>query len=144
MRNGSRKILAVTLLVGLFLVLSLYIVSVVSAPRNSDGTSATRPRNPTATPGNILWSADMETGDLSQWECCGPDKWTEGGGVYNSGNGATTVTTEVAHSSTYAGKNAVKSSVTSASGEEACRVFRTHLERVGITQAYYSAWYYFA
>jgi hypothetical protein len=52
--------------------------------------------------------------------------------------------TDVVHSGIYAGRNAVTAGVGSTPGENACRVFRTHMERAGIKQAYYSAWYYFA
>ena len=156
MRNGSRTIPVGIFLVGLSLVLALFMLAVELLPGGMDGTSITRagvlaptptetpdPTTPTATVGPIVWSADHETGDLAQWSCCGPNRWTPGGGTYNSGISATSVTTEVVHSGLYAGKNIVFSDP-QFPGDSACRVFRTHLERVGISEAYYSAWYYFA
>jgi hypothetical protein len=87
------------------------------------------------TPTETVWSADMETGDLSQWTQGGTH-----GGSYDSGacirppNG---VTSEVAHS----GKFSMKMTVDLGLGEAGCRQFRHEESRTGGT-FYYGAWYY--
>lgn len=85
-------------------------------------------------PGSVLWSADMETGDLSQWT----NKGTRGGS-YDSGkcirpgNG---VSTEQSHSGRYSMKLTIDTSV-----ESGCRQFRNE-ESVAGQPLYYSAWFY--
>jgi len=79
----------------------------------------------------VLWSTDHETGDLSDWYRA------HGGGVFNSGTGRVSVTTEAAHTGWYS----VKMEVWGIDqGVQACRLFRWG-ER--LTEGYFSAWYMF-
>jgi hypothetical protein len=95
-------------------------------------------------PGSILWSADMETGDLSQWSRPyvpgGPDA---GGGVFNSGTATATVdVASLSHSGTHSAKlyiNTLNSPGMSTSGT---RLFRW-LEPENHSALYYSVWYFF-
>ena len=92
-----------------------------------------------AHPGSILWSADMETGDLSQWSLPDtPGGLNAGGGVFNSGI-ATAITGVVAHS----GKSSAELSITTPDNPTSgTRLFRWKEPRT-YPQLYYSAWYYF-
>ena len=89
--------------------------------------------------GSILWSADMETRDLSQWSLPDfPGGRNAGGGVFNSGI-ATAIAGDLAHTGNYSAKLWIETPSTPTSGT---RLFRwkepqTHPE------LYYSAWYYF-
>lgn len=98
----------------------------------------------TSNPG-ILWSADHETGDFSQWE------YNQGRAIFNSntppGTSDASITDEVAHSGNYA----LKLSLTGASDgqSQGTRVVRRWLDSSEDPpiplpdEAYYSAWYYF-
>jgi hypothetical protein len=83
----------------------------------------------------MVWSADMETGNLSQWTINGTK-----GGSYDSGtcirpsNG---VSTEHAHSGLYSMKMTIDTSVQ----ESGCRQFRNQEPEAGGTY-YYGAWYF--
>ncbi|MHB0871436.1 MAG: heparin lyase I family protein [Chloroflexota bacterium] len=82
---------------------------------------------------NILWSSGMEGGDLLEWSAGG------GGGVFNSGTGMATASTDVAHSGSYS----AKLSITGANGaSQATRLHRWY-ESSNNPEAYYSGWYYF-
>ena len=96
-------------------------------------TSTPVPTTLTPTPVvSILWSADHETGDLSQWT-----QDQDGQAVYNSGTGVVTITTTVAHSGHYA----LRLSISDADGQsQAARIFRWNEDQ---QEAYYSAWLYF-
>lgn len=86
---------------------------------------------PSSPPASILWSADHETGDLSQW-----DK-DEGGGVFNTGTGQVIVTNTVAHS----GRYAIAMTINDANKQtQAARIFRWGENP---KEAYYSAWFFF-
>jgi hypothetical protein len=76
-----------------------------------------------------LWTADHETGDLSQWSRAG------GGGEFNSGNADTVVSTRMPRSGRYSAEMTL---TTMASGT---RLFRWR-EPERLQAAYYSAWYY--
>jgi Polysaccharide lyase len=87
--------------------------------------------------GSVLWSADTETGDYSQWN------GDQLGGEYDTGNGNTSVTTTQAHAGKYALALSVDAPV--GSGNAATRNFRwgvqgTHSLPV---DGYYSVWLYF-
>jgi hypothetical protein len=80
---------------------------------------------------SVIWATDHETGDLSDWYR------GHGGGVFNSGTGQVSVTTEAAHTGWYS----IKMEVWGIDqGAQACRLFRwgEHL-----TEGYFSAWYMF-
>jgi hypothetical protein len=82
---------------------------------------------------SVLWAADHETGDLSQWRVA------EGGGEYNSGLATATVSQDVAHSGRYSVKSTILTPYSDTSG---VRLFRWH-EAAVHPECYYSAWYYF-
>jgi hypothetical protein len=88
--------------------------------------------------GTVLWSADMETGDLSQWALPGsPRASNEGGGVYDVQSGSVSVTDTVAHSGRYSLEMTIDNG---AGAAQAARIFRWHENPV---MAYYSIWYLF-
>lgn len=92
-----------------------------------------------ATP-EILWSASMETGDLSEWSAGvrGFDGYTCGG-EFNSGGGNATVTDELAHT----GRHAAKLVIGEVDGDQGARLFRGRCESEAHPELYYSAWLYF-
>jgi hypothetical protein len=82
-------------------------------------------------PENILWSADHETGNLSQWNEDQSDA------VQNSGTGIVAITDVVARSGSYA----IELTITDADGQpQGARIFRW-LDNP--QEGYYSAWYFF-
>jgi Polysaccharide lyase len=92
----------------------------------------------------ILWSADMETGDLSQWSlpdvAGGP---SSGGGVFNSGLATATVdAVTLAHSGVYSAKLFVDARERSDLATSGARLFRWR-EAQEHPELYYSVWYYF-
>jgi hypothetical protein len=90
------------------------------------------PVNPT-----VLWSADMETGDLTQWYAPATSEGNlNGGGLYNSGSFEATVTAEHARTGTYSLEAAITSPPTSG-----IRAFRW-LEARTHQNAYFSVWLY--
>ena len=105
-----------------------------------------RPRTPTPPPpsaasgagsgqaapaGPVLWQADMETGDLSQWLA------GQGEAVFTTGTGWVAVTDQVAH----CGQYALALGIQDAAGQlQAARIFRWQENPV---EAYYSAWLLF-
>ena len=113
-------------------------------PLPTEAPKAERPTpGPTARPAGTpsdwsptVWSADHETGDLSQWTA---DQTL--GGAYDSGdcvrprNG---VSNEQAHS----GRYSMKMTIDTSSEESGCRQFR-HQESTSGRPYYYSAWFYF-
>ncbi len=81
----------------------------------------------------LLWRANMETGDLSQWKLGGT------GGLYNSGSWDASVSTARAHSGRFSLKATIS---TPSSPTSAVRAFRWDEARAHRT-AFYSAWFYF-
>jgi Polysaccharide lyase len=79
----------------------------------------------------VLWSADHETGDLSQWYAEG------GGGEFNSGSASSTASSDVAHSGRYSARTSILTP-----GVSGVRLFRWNESRIH-PEAYYSAWFYF-
>ncbi|GJQ59824.1 MAG: hypothetical protein D8M57_11320 [Candidatus Scalindua sp. AMX11] len=89
---------------------------------------------------HIVWSADHETGDLSQWDEEGPagSQWW---GSYDNGDCLRPpkgVTSEQSHSGEYS----VKMSLGSWDPDGGCRQFRYIESRTG-DSFYYSSWLYF-
>jgi hypothetical protein len=84
--------------------------------------------------GDVVWSADHETGDLSQWYA------DDGGGEFNGGTARSSATQDVARS----GRHSVRTIIQAPhdSGESAVRLFRWKESRAH-AEACYSAWYYF-
>lgn len=103
--------------------------SLVLADCGSNSLFATAPS--TLTSGDVLWSADHETGDLSQWYTDG------GGGEFNSGAAASSASRDVAHSGRFSAKGTITTP-----GASGVRLFRWKESRANV-EAYYSAWFYF-
>ena len=94
--------------------------------------------------GSIIWSADMETGDLSQWSRPDvPGGPNAGGGVFDSGTSKASVdVASPSHSGIHSAKlyiNTLSPSEVSTSG---VRLFRW-LEPESRSELHYSVWYYF-
>jgi Polysaccharide lyase len=92
----------------------------------------------------VLWSADMETGDLSQWTlpdvAGGPNS---GGGIFNSGVATASVDkVTLAHSGLYSAKLFVETREDSELATSGTRLFRWR-EPQEHPELYYSVWYYF-
>ncbi len=86
---------------------------------------------PAAGNDGLLWSAGLETGDLSEWYR------GQEGAVVNEGTGEVGTTDQVAHTGRYAMVLTIKD----ASGvEQAARIFRW---AENAPEAYYSVWMYF-
>lgn len=107
-------------------LLALLVVASLVLARGRAGRSSPLPAQ-----GDVVWSADMESGSLSQWTA------DQGGeAVFNTGSGSVEVTQEQAHGGTHA----LKLSISGASGQvQAARIFRWHENQ---SEAYYSAWLY--
>ena len=86
----------------------------------------------TAEAAGVVWSTDFESGNLNAWSAGG------GGGMFNSGNGNVTVTTERAHS----GSRSAKMTINATGSDTGARLHRW-AEPDSMKGAYYSAWYYF-
>jgi hypothetical protein len=85
----------------------------------------------------VIWSADSETGDLSQWYYPSVQAdGNEGGGVFNSGSADAVASQEQAHS----GRWSVKMTIDTPP-ESGTRLFRW-LEPHIYKNLYYSAWFY--
>src|SRR4029077_4347961 len=92
----------------------------------------------------VLWSADMETGDLSQWtlpDVAGGANF--GGGIFNSGLATASVDkVTLAHSGLYSAKLFVATREDSELATSGTRLFRWR-EPQEHSELYYSVWYYF-
>jgi hypothetical protein len=87
---------------------------------------------PPPPPGDVLWSANQESGDLEQWTV-----GQLGEAVFNTGTGAISLSHDVAHS----GTSSLKMTISDASGTtQAARILRWHDNPV---EGYYSVWLYF-
>jgi hypothetical protein len=90
-------------------------------------------------PGSIVWSADMETGDLSQWSLPDvPGGPNAGGGVFTSGIAEATVD-RLAHTGGHSAKLSITTPSVPTSGTRLFRWKESH----AYPKLYYSAWYYF-
>lgn len=81
---------------------------------------------------DVVWRADHETDDLSQWT-----QGQRGEAVFNSGTGEVTLTDEVARSGLYSLALTIREAE---NAEQAVRIFRWD---ENLQSGYYSAWYYF-
>ena len=79
--------------------------------------------------GTVVWSADMETGDKTQWN--------NGGGEFNSGSATASASTDYAHGGRYSLKMSISTPSTSA-----VRMFRWQESRT-YPKLHYSTWFYF-
>lgn len=107
----------------------------------SDGS---RSNSPADRHGTVLWSADMATGDLSQWSLPdAPEGPNTGGGVFNSGIAFATVDRATAP---HSGHPSAKLVIDTHKGPDlptsGTRLFRW-LEPQRHPELYYSAWYFF-
>lgn len=115
---GTRRTLAALLL----------LLVVVSAIAMLGSTGRDGPLPPA---GPVIWSADSERGDLSQWTVR-----QEGESVFNTGSGRVEASQDEARS----GRYALKLTIQGAAGEtEGARVFRWAENQQA---AYYSVWFY--
>lgn len=97
-------------------------------------TVATTTPPTTVDPGSqepLIWSADMETGDLSEWKLNG------GGNMENSGSYSSAASRDVAHSGSWS----LKASINTSGGTSGVRAFRWVEPRVH-QSGYYSVWLY--
>jgi hypothetical protein len=87
--------------------------------------------------GNVIWSADSETGDLSQWYYPSVRAdGNEGGGLFNSGTANTVASQDQAHSGRWSMKMTIDTPP-----ESGTRLFRW-LEPHTHSNLTYSAWFY--
>jgi Polysaccharide lyase len=95
-------------------------------------------------PGPVLWSADMETGDLSQWSRPDfPGGPNAGGGVFDSGTATASVdVASPAHSGIHSAKLYINTLNPSEDSTSGVRLFRW-LEPESRSELHYSVWYYF-
>ena len=146
MRETLRRLTAASVCLG-SLFAAVTIVGLVF------GQSVEEPSNglwvktlPDAIQASILWQADHEKGDLTDWEPTGCKY--PGGGVLNTGGEAVTAkaTTKQAHSGRYSAEATITGAIRARAGHRAVRLMRW-TDRPwdkGGTQfpasAYYSAW----
>jgi hypothetical protein len=112
----------------------LTLVCIVATfPFTTCGRESASPLSSTsqASRGAVLWSADHESGDLSQWYV------DDGGGEFNSGNASSAASHDVAHSGRYSARATIVTP-----GISAVRLFRWNESHIN-PEAYYSAWFYF-
>jgi len=102
-------------------------VSITTCGSTSSPVSATS----SAPRGTLLWAADHETANMSQWYTDG------GGGEFNSGAASSTASPDVAHTGGYSAKATIVTP-----GTSGVRLFRWNESRA-TPEAYYSAWFYF-
>lgn len=89
---------------------------------------------------DVLWTADMETGDTSQWYVPSQGPYGDyGGGEYNSGVAGSAPSQDYAHTGVWSLKMTITTPSSPSSGT---RMFRW-LESRNYPALYYSAWYYF-
>jgi hypothetical protein len=81
----------------------------------------------------VVWEGDHETGDLSAWST----GW--GGGEFNNGAAASIASQDVARSGSWSAKLTID---TTSGNDTGVRLFRWNESRA-LTEAYYSAWFYF-
>jgi len=104
------------------------VISVTTAGGGvTSGTNFTISQPPT-----ILWYADHEEGNMSDWYT------PAGGGEFNSGSGVSSASTDVAHT----GRYSAKATISTPPSPSAVRLFRWTESRAN-PEAYYSAWFYF-
>ena len=104
----------------------------------SNGQLAKPAANPEGS--NVLWSADHETGDTSQWysPSTGPTG-NSGGGEFDSGNATVTPSRDVAHGGAWSLKLTI--STPSSSEASGARMFRWAESRAH-RALWYRVWYY--
>lgn len=109
--------------------------TVTRTPTRTPTTTGPSPTSTPTTSAGIVWSAGMETGNLSEWTA-----GSTHGGSYDSGDCIRPpggVSTEQAHS----GRYSMKMTIDTSTQESGCRQFR-HEESLTGNTYYYGAWYY--
>ena len=91
----------------------------------------------------VLWSADLETGDLSQWYDPGASARSRGGGSFNSGIAETVPSQDFAHSGKWSLKATITTPYVPTSGARMFRWRESQDERYYASGLYYSAWFLF-
>jgi len=134
------------------LLLSIALLILAASLRNEFGRafpirilrSKTSEPSPITRSGRALWSADMETGDLSQWSVPDvPGGANAGGGVFNSGFATASVdSVGLAHSGLHAAKLFANTLNTGEFPTSGTRLFRW-LEPEKYPELYYRVWFYF-
>jgi polysaccharide lyase-like protein len=113
-------------------------LNIISGLRSKHSAASSPP------PGSVLWSADMEIGDLSQWSWPDvPGGPNAGGGVFDSGTSIASVdTVSLAHSGTHSAKLYINTMGPPEISTSGVRLFRW-LEPESHSELYYSVWYCF-
>ena len=94
----------------------------------------------------ILWSADFETGDLSQWYGAARSKANaseRGGGIFNSGIAESVASQDFAHSGRWSLKATITTPHRPTSGARLFRWLEPRDETYFASGLYYSAWFLF-
>jgi hypothetical protein len=117
-RRFAGRLLLVLALTASLATTTTFLVGTASTPAQASST--------------IVWAGDHEEGSLADWTA-------PGGGIFNSGNGAVSASTDFARSGRYSAKMTIQ---TGDGSSHAVRLFRWAESRAN-TDAYYSAWYYF-
>jgi hypothetical protein len=138
MRHGvltARRAVAHSILLG-----SVFVIAAcgLQSPTTGQERSA-RARVAPKPEAGILWSADHETGDFSQW------KDDNAGGIWLSSSGNAEISTDEAHSGRYSAALTIYNAegMDESPGVRLARI-GTELDPNNLpTEAYYSVWYYF-
>ncbi len=125
--TGNKKRAATRLAWSLALAVAAVLLMIVIL--NGSLSPNVAPSNPPPPEGAVIWSANTETGDVSQWA-----EGQFGESVFNTGTGTVTVTQDVAHS----GRYSLKLSITGARDvTQAARILHWNDTPV---EGYYSVW----
>lgn len=97
------------------------------------------PPAPDIDPDALLWVADMETGDISQWSASVSGKSITCGGPQNSGGGEAHASTVVSRSGSYAAALVIED----VDGDQGTRLFRGRCESADHPEGlYYGVWFF--
>lgn len=134
MDTRSLRVIILVAIVAVAVVL-VAVLSTSRRPPPLEPTPApTQAPIPSPTPEDrLIWSADLESGDLSAWEA------NSCGGEFNTGDGFSTVTDAVARS----GRYSIAMHVDTDDGEDHATRLMRWCEPSEVDSAYFSAWYYF-
>jgi hypothetical protein len=133
------SLLLITLTVGFRFELGrAFPANILGGLRSRHAATSTPPSS------SVLWSADMETGDLSQWSQPDvPGGPNVGGGVFESGTSSAGVdAVSVAHRGTHSAKLFINTLNAPGIPTSGVRLFRW-LEPQTHSDLYYRVWYYF-
>lgn len=108
-----------------------------STPQAATGSYSVAIANGTTATGTVLWSANQETGDFSQWSA------NSGGGVYNSGIATSVGSHDYVHTGSWSAKMTITTPSSPSSGVRLARWKESDDSSYFANGLYYSAWYYF-